>query len=59
MIIRRRIILTESYSRNDKYMHNLYQNFMTILRYLSKSVLFIIVTINLKWTKMLNALSLD
>ncbi len=29
-------------------MHNLYQNFMTILRYLSKLALFIIVTINLK-----------
>ncbi len=48
MIIKRRIILTESYSRNNRYMHNLYQNFMIILRYLSKSALFIIVTANLK-----------
>ena len=50
------MVLLTSYTEGDWHMLTLYQNFMTIVQHFSKPTLFVTITVNFKWSEIINAL---
>ncbi len=51
-----RMILSSSYIEEDRWMQQLYQNFMIIARHFEKSIMFVTCTANLHWLDIIVAL---
>ena len=51
-----KVILPASYTEGDWHMSTLYQNFMAIVWHFGKPTLFVTMTVNPKWLKIINAL---
>ena len=53
---RQKVVLSALYTKDDQHMSTLYQNFIVIVQHFSKPTLFMIITVNLKWLKIINTL---
>ncbi len=53
------IILSSSYTERDRWMQQLYQNFMIIAHHFKKSIMFVTCTANLHWSEIITALELN
>ncbi len=53
------IILSSSYIEKNRWMQQLYQNFMIIAHYFEKSIMFVTCTANLHWFEIIAALELN
>ena len=51
-----KVVLSASYTEGDWHMSILYQNSMIIIQHFGKSTLFVTMTVNLKWSEIINAL---
>jgi len=58
-LIDHRIILSSSYTEKNRWMQQLYQNFMIIARYFEKSIMFVTCTANSHWFKIIAAFKLN
>ncbi len=58
-LINHRIILSSSYTEKDRWMQQLYQNFMIIAHHFKKSIMFVTCTANLHWSEIIAALELN
>ncbi len=53
------MILSLSYTKEDKWMQQLYQNFMIIAHHFEKFIMFVTCIANLHWSEIIAALELN